>query len=107
MPTRDTFRIRPRARELRWQGDRSPMLRLLRFMKPFRGLVALVLLFSFLSTLANLTLPRLLADIVDVGIVQGDTGYIFHAGATMLLVAALGAGCAVAGSFFAAKVATG
>jgi ATP-binding cassette, subfamily B, multidrug efflux pump len=83
------------------------MLRLLRFMKPFRGLIALVLLFSFLSSLASLYLPRVLADIVDVGIVRGDTGYILHAGAMMLAVALVGAGCAVAGSFFSAKVATG
>ncbi|MEA2641404.1 MAG: ATP-binding cassette, subfamily multidrug efflux pump [Chloroflexota bacterium] len=83
------------------------MLRLLRFITPYRPTLALVLALAFLQSLANLYLPRLMADIVDVGIVQGDTGYIFRVGASMLAIAIAGTACAVVGSFFSARVATG
>jgi ATP-binding cassette subfamily B protein len=69
--------------------------------------VALVLVLALAQSLANLYLPRLMADIVDHGIVPGDTRRILEIGGLMLLVAVLGTACAVAGSFFASKVATG
>ncbi|MEZ5288972.1 MAG: ABC transporter ATP-binding protein [Vicinamibacterales bacterium] len=72
-----------------------------------RGLVALVCVLAFLQSLANLLLPRLMADVVDHGIVRGDTRRILELGGLMLLVAVGGTVCAVAGSFFSARVATG
>jgi ATP-binding cassette subfamily B protein len=66
-----------------------------------------VLGLSFLASLANLFLPKLMADIVDVGIAQGDTAYMLHVGAVMLLIALAGTACAITSSFFSAKVATG
>ena len=83
------------------------MLRLLRFLEPYRLALAVVLLLAFLQSLANLYLPTLMADIVDRGIVTGDTSYIFHVGGLMLLIAIAGTACAVAASFFSAKVAVG
>ena len=52
------------------------MLKLLAFLKPFRGPVALVLALALAQSLAGLYLPRLMADIVDHGIVPGDTRQI-------------------------------
>jgi len=83
------------------------MLRILRFIKPYRPMLILVLGLSFLSSIANLYLPKLMADIVDVGVVRGNTSYIFRVGAIMLLIAIAGTTCSVVGSFFSAKVATG
>ena len=83
------------------------MLKLLAFLKPLRGSVALVTVLALAQSLANLYLPRLMADIVDFGIVRGDTRKIFEIGGLMLVMALAGTACAVAGSFFAAKVATG
>ena len=83
------------------------MLRLLRFIHPYRSLLGLVLGLSFLSSLANLYLPKLMADIVDIGIAQGDTDYIVQVGAVMLLIALAGTACSVVSSFFSARVATG
>lgn len=83
------------------------MIKLLRFMKPYRMTFILVLLLAFAQTMANLYLPTLMADIVDNGIVKGDTGYIWRIGAVMLLVTLGGVICAVIGSFYAARVATG
>src|SRR5713101_2232007 len=83
------------------------MIKLLRFMKPYRMALILVLVLAFVQSMANLYLPRMMADIVDNGIVKGDTGYIWSIGVLMLLVTLGGVICAVIGSFYAARVATG
>ncbi|HEV8194195.1 MAG TPA: ABC transporter ATP-binding protein [Ktedonobacterales bacterium] len=83
------------------------MIRLLRFLKPYRGVVALVLVLAFLQSLANLYLPTLNADIVDNGIIKGDTNYILRVGGVMLLITVGGAICAIAGGFFASQAAVG
>ena len=83
------------------------MLKLFRLIAPFRSSVAVVLVLALAQSLASLYLPRLMADIVDHGIVPGDTRRILEIGGLMLLVSVLGTACAVAGSFFASKVATG
>ncbi|HEX8034454.1 MAG TPA: ABC transporter ATP-binding protein, partial [Ktedonobacterales bacterium] len=81
------------------------MLRLLRNLKPYRGAVAVVLVLAFLQSLANLYLPTLMADIIDNGVVKNDTGYIYQVGGIMLLITVGGALCAIAGAFFASRVA--
>ena len=83
------------------------MLKLFALLKPLRGSVAIVAALALAQSLANLYLPRLMADIVDFGIVRGDTRKILEVGGLMLLVAIIGTICAVGGSYFAAKVATG
>jgi ATP-binding cassette subfamily B protein len=83
------------------------MLKLFTLLRPFRSSVAFVMALALAQSLANLYLPRLMADIVDHGIVPGDTRQILRIGGLMLLVAVLGTACAVAGSFFSSKVATG
>ena len=83
------------------------MLQLFALLKPLRGSVAIVTALALAQSLANLYLPRLMADIVDFGIVRGDTRTILEIGGLMLLVAIVGTICAVAGSYFASKVATG
>src|SRR6266700_649751 len=83
------------------------MIRLFRFLKPYRIPIALVFVLIFLQSLSDLYLPTLMADIVDVGIVKGDTSYILRIGSFMLVVAIGGTICAVAGNFYAARVAIG
>lgn len=83
------------------------MLKLLGLLRPFRALVAVVCLLAFAQSLASLYLPRLMADIVDHGIVRGDSRRILSIGGLMLVVAVAGTACAVAGSFFSSRVATG
>ncbi|BFH17810.1 ABC transporter ATP-binding protein/permease [Paenibacillus melissococcoides] len=83
------------------------MMKLFRFLKPFRLPVAFVLGLVFFQSLAELYLPTLMSDIVDIGIVSGDTAYIWKMGGWMLLVAAGGTLCAIAGSYLSAKVASG
>ena len=83
------------------------MLKLFRFLTPYRASIAVVMGLALAQSLANLYLPTLMADIVDDGIVPGDRREIMAIGGVMVLVAVLGTICAVAGSFVAAKVASG
>src|SRR3989454_1988233 len=86
---------------------RRSMITLLRFLKPYRPILVLVVVLAFVQAMANLYLPNLMADIVDNGIVKGDTGYIWRTGGIMLLVTMGGTLAAVVGIFFSSQVATG
>ncbi|MBL7254060.1 ABC transporter ATP-binding protein [Paractinoplanes lichenicola] len=63
------------------------LIQLLRkHLPPYRRDITLVVLFQFLQTLATLYLPTLNADIIDNGVVKGDTGYVMQIGGWMLAV---------------------
>lgn len=83
------------------------MIKILRFLKPYRFLLVLVLVLAIGQATANLYLPNLMANIVDNGIVKADTGYIWRTGGLMVLVAIGGTLCAVVGIFFSSQIATG
>jgi ATP-binding cassette subfamily B multidrug efflux pump len=83
------------------------MLKLFRLITPYRGYVALVLVLALAQSIAFLLLPRLMSDIVDQGIVKGDQRAILQTGGLMLVMSVVATLCAIAGSFFSSKVATG
>src|SRR5256884_3318798 len=83
------------------------MIKLLRFLKPYRAILVLIVVLAFAQAMANLYLPDLMANIVDNGIVKGDTSYIWRTGGIMLLVTMGGILAAVVGIFFSSQVATG
>ncbi len=83
------------------------MIRLYRFLKPFTAMVIGVFLFVFLQTLGDLYLPTLMSDIINKGVMQGDTDKILQIGGLMLLVAAGGVICAIIASFLSSKAAVG
>src|ERR1700716_2373375 len=83
------------------------MIKLFRFLKPYRIPIAFVFVLVFLQSLSDLYLPTLMANIVDTGIVKGDTSYILRIGGLMLVVAIAGTICAVAGNFYSARIAIG
>ena len=69
-------------------------------------MIFLVVVLTFAQTLAQLYLPTLMSDIVDIGIVQGDIAYIWRTGAWMLGVALLGSACIIYASLLAARAGT-
>ncbi|NMB35474.1 MAG: ABC transporter ATP-binding protein [Firmicutes bacterium] len=81
------------------------MLKLARFLKPYKAMIAGALLFVFLQTLGDLFLPTLMAKIINDGVMQGDIGRILQIGGSMLLVAAGGVSCAVLASLLSSKTA--
>jgi ATP-binding cassette subfamily B protein len=57
------------------------------------------------QTLATLYLPTLNADIIDNGVIKGDTGYIIHTGGVMLAVALVQIVCAIGAVYLGAQTA--
>ncbi|MFM7489665.1 MAG: ABC transporter ATP-binding protein [Actinomycetota bacterium] len=53
-------------------------------LKPFRRVLAVVVVFQAIQAVAGLLLPTLNADIIDKGVARGDTGYIGRLGLVML-----------------------
>ncbi|MBX3313017.1 MAG: ABC transporter ATP-binding protein [Actinobacteria bacterium] len=61
------------------------LIRLLRDrLRPYAGLLTVVVLLQFVQTAATLYLPSLNADIIDKGVIPGDTDYIWRRGGLML-----------------------
>lgn len=83
------------------------MIKLFRYLRPFALSVIIVLILVFLQSLVELYLPTLMADIVNRGIVQGDTNYILRIGGFMVLIAAGSAVCSILAGYMSAKIATG
>ncbi len=83
------------------------MLKLYRYLKPFRHLVYGVLILVFFQTLGDLYLPTLMSDIINDGVMNGDTQRILHIGGVMLLVAGVAAVFSILASFLSAKAAVG
>ena len=83
------------------------MLKLFKGLKPYWLSVVGVLGLVFISTMTDLSLPDLMSDIVDTGIVKGDIPYILGRGGMMLLVALLGTACTIGSSFLSARVGMG
>ncbi|MCM3041046.1 ABC transporter ATP-binding protein/permease [Paenibacillus motobuensis] len=83
------------------------MIKLFRHLKPYKWLVIAAMALVFFQSLAELYLPTLMSDIVNTGVVKGDTAYIWKIGGYMLLVAIGGMACAIGGSFFSSKAAMG
>lgn len=83
------------------------MRKLSEFLKPFRVLLGFVLILVLLQSLSELYLPTLMSDIVDKGVVTGNTHYIWKIGGFMLLVAAGGMICSISASYLSARVSSG
>ncbi|OHV27985.1 multidrug ABC transporter ATP-binding protein [Parafrankia soli] len=84
------------------------LTRLLRnHLPPYSRPIALLVVLQLTATLAMLYLPTLNADIIDNGVVPGDTGYIVRLGGIMLGVTFLQAVCSAAAVFFGARTAMG
>jgi ATP-binding cassette subfamily B multidrug efflux pump len=82
------------------------LLRLVRtHLEPYRRWLIAVVLLQFAGTVAMLYLPSLNADIIDKGIVNGDTGYIVRHGGIMLAVSLGQIACSVAAVWFSARTA--
>ncbi|MEV4283387.1 ABC transporter ATP-binding protein [Actinoplanes xinjiangensis] len=82
------------------------LIRLLKVhLRPYRTEITLVVIFQFLQTIATLYLPALNADIIDNGVVKGDTGYVMRIGAGMLGITVLQITAQAVGVYFGARTA--
>jgi len=82
------------------------LIRLLRdFLARYRTLLLILLALTFVQTMCTLFLPALNADIIDKGVVKGDTAYIWKTGAVMLAVTFVQVAFAIGAVYFGAKIA--
>ncbi|MBR7826452.1 ABC transporter ATP-binding protein [Actinospica sp. MGRD01-02] len=82
------------------------LVKLLReYLRPYRRPIAFIVGLQFLATLAMLYLPTLNADIIDTGVLTGNTGYIWRTGALMLGITLGQIACQICAVYFAARTA--
>ena len=82
------------------------LIRLLRtHLSPYRQPIALLVVLQLLQTSATLYLPTLNANIIDDGVVEGDTGYILRVGALMIAVSIVQVLCNMGAVFYGARTA--
>ena len=65
------------------------LVRLFSYMGKYTKYAALAMLCITVESVFELLVPLLMADLVDVGVVSGDTGYIYTKGAQMVVCAVL------------------
>jgi len=82
----------------------SSILRLYRFVRPYRALAvtALLLLLGMVAT--DLLIPRLSQRIIDQGVLQGDLHVVWTTALVMLAAAVLSAGFAIVNNYLSVRV---
>jgi ATP-binding cassette subfamily B protein len=75
------------------------------YLRPYKREMAIVVVLQAIGTIASLYLPSLNADIIDNGVVTGDTNYIIRVGAVMLGITLLQVTCTIIAVYFGARTA--
>ena len=83
------------------------MFKLIRYLKNYKKESIIGPLFKLLEASFELLVPLIMANIVDVGIKNGNLPYVMKMCAVMVGLGALGLMCSVTAQYFAAKAATG
>ncbi|MBS4205159.1 ABC transporter ATP-binding protein [Lederbergia citrea] len=79
----------------------------MKYLKPYSLQIGMVVILTLAGIMLELLLPTLMANVVDVGIMNGDMPYIVKTGGWMVISAIAAVLLTVAVSFFASKVALG
>lgn len=83
------------------------MLRLLKYLRNNKAQSIIAPLFKFIEAVFELLVPVIMAQIIDVGVANGDKEYILKRGAVLVLFGILGLACALTAQYFAAKASFG
>jgi ATP-binding cassette subfamily B protein len=83
------------------------LIRLLKsyLLKPYKKLLLAVLVFQGVQAIASLYLPSLNAEVIDKGIVAGNTGFIWRTGGLMLVVTLIQIAFNIVAVYFGSKAA--
>ena len=76
-------------------------------LRPYRKLLAIVVLLQALQTSATLSLPGFNADLINKGVLRGDNDHIWRVGGVMLAFSLVQIVFAIVAVWFGAKVAMG
>ncbi|GAA1922697.1 ABC transporter ATP-binding protein [Nocardioides marmoribigeumensis] len=77
------------------------------FLAPYRSAVTAIVLLQLVNVVGMLYLPSLNADIIDKGVVTGNTGYIVRTGGWMLLISLASIVAAASAVWFGARTGMG
>ena len=77
------------------------------YLRPYKRWLGIIVVMQLVATIATLYLPSLNADIIDQGVVTGDTDYILRVGAVMLGISLLQIVCTIVAVYFGARTAMG
>lgn len=83
------------------------MLKLIKYLKGYTLQSILAPLFKFLEACFELTVPIVMANIVDIGVKNSDGGYVWKMGIVLVILGILGLAAAVTAQYFSAKAALG
>ncbi|MEV8564594.1 ABC transporter ATP-binding protein [Streptomyces sp. NPDC051322] len=82
------------------------LIKILRtYLRPYKKPMALLGLLQLFQTCATLYLPTLNADIIDNGVVKGDSGYILGYGGLMIAISLVQVGCNIGAVYYGARTA--
>ena len=81
------------------------MKRYWKYIKPYLPAFIIGPLMMIVEVIGEVVLPKLMANIINVGVTNGSAGYITGTGALMILVALLMMAGGVGGAYFGAKAA--
>lgn len=82
------------------------MFKLFRFLKPYWWQIIILVLATAVQVWTTLRLPALMAQIINDGIVPGNTDYIWQTGFRMIGLAIVSAIASLISSYFSARVGT-
>ncbi|WP_312645030.1 ABC transporter ATP-binding protein [Hydrogenoanaerobacterium sp.] len=83
------------------------MIKLTRFLKGFRKQVILGPMFKMTEAIFELIVPLVVASMIDVGIKNGDTAYVWNMVWIMVLLGVVGLACSLTCQFFASRASQG
>lgn len=83
------------------------MKKLWKYMRDYRRESILAPLFKLLEASLELLVPLVMAQIIDIGIANGDGGFILSRCGILAVLAAVGLVCSITAQYFAAKASVG
>lgn len=83
------------------------MFKLFRYLRNYKKESFIGPLFKLIEACFELAVPIVMANIIDIGIKNGDKAYIWKMGGIMVLLGFLGLACALTAQYFAAKASVG
>jgi ATP-binding cassette subfamily B protein len=83
------------------------VVKLIKFLRPYKKQVILGPAFKLLEAILELLIPFFMAKLIDYGVKAGNSGYVLKMGGLMILTAVIGAGSAYVCQYYASIVSQG
>ena len=95
------------VKKYEFQKEGLPLKRLMAYLTNYKKECVIAPTFKMLEALFDLFVPLVMANIINVGIPTGDTGYIVRRCGLMVLLGLIGLSCTLVAQYYAARAAVG